>query len=360
MYEHRKELYSEIEKFTDSKVICYVTGDRPNSEIQIGNDVLDHFVAHLHKIGISKKISLILYSRGGNTLTGWSIVNLLKQFCEEFQVIIPSKAHSTATLIALGASTIMMTKQATLGPIDPSVNGPLNPPAPGQNPLARIPVSVESINGYLEFAKSAGVRDEDMVKVVIDLASKLHPLVLGDVYRSRSQIKMLGTRLLSNHIEDMEKIGKIVDFLCSESGSHDYTIYRREARNELGLNIATPNDEQYDFIKRLHDDYSAELCLSTPFDPNALLTQAPQQPQMVQLPQGGQPQQLGQIPQVVQMLAPPQVDYTLVRGLVESVEGGTTRFVTKGTLKRVQLPVASPIPQFGVEDQRTFEGWTNV
>jgi len=255
VYEQRKALYSRIETFTDSKVICYVTGDRQNMEIQIASDTLEYFVEHLDKIGKVNKISLILYSKGGNTLTGWSLVNLIRQFCEEFQVIITSKAHSTATLIALGANSIIMTKQATLGLIDPSVNGPLNPQAPGPNQLARIPISVESINGYFEFVKSMSITDGgELSKIMLDLANKIHPVVLGNVYRSRSQIRMLGNRLLSRHIKDDKKISKILDFLCSESGSHDYTIYREEAKDELGLMITKPNDEQYSIMKQLHDD----------------------------------------------------------------------------------------------------------
>lgn len=93
MFSERKKLYKEIEGFTESKVLCYVTGDRQNLEIQIAPDALDHFAEHLDAIGVTKRISLILYSRGGNTLAGWSIVNLVKQFCDELHVIIPSKAH---------------------------------------------------------------------------------------------------------------------------------------------------------------------------------------------------------------------------------------------------------------------------
>lgn len=331
MYPERLTLYADIEKFTDSKVICFVTGDRQNMEIQIANDVLEHFVEHLDKIGKSQKITLILYSRGGNTITGWSLVNLIRQFCKEFNVIIPSKAHSTATLIALGADSIMMTKQATLGPIDPSVNGPLNPQAPGPNPMARVPISVESINGYFEFAKELGVNNSDgLTRIILDLASKIHPVVLGNVYRSRSQIQMLGKRLLANHIKDDSKIQKILSFLCSESGSHDYTIYRNEARNELGLKILEPNDEQYAIVKALHDDYVGELQLLTSFDPN------------------------------VELGTSDACQYSIVRGLVESVNGGSTKFKSEGSLKR-QL-IKGPVPtqvQEGIQDRRFFEGWKN-
>ena len=328
MYPDRKPLYEEIEKFTNSKVIAYVTGDRPNMPIQIGSDVFDHFVDHLDTIGITNRISLILYSRGGSTLAGWSIVNLIKQFCKSFDVIIPSKAHSTATLMALGADAIMMTKQATLGPIDPTVNGPLNPQAPGGDPNARVGISVESINGYFEYAKSLGVsREEDLAKVLIDLANKINPVVLGNVFRTRSQIRMLGRRLLSSHIKDDNKIGKILDFLCSDSGSHDYTISRREARDILGLDIAKPNDSQYKTFKELYNDFSSELKLKETFDPSTEL---------------GTQQ---------------NASYEHVRGLIESISGGSTRFITKGVLSKRQIPVGPGQFQEAVQDLRTFEGW---
>jgi hypothetical protein len=328
MYAERKRLYAKIEKFTGSRVLCYVTGDRQNMEIQIANDALDHFTEHLDAIGVTDRISLVLYSRGGSTLAGWSIVNLIRQFCDELHVIIPSKAHSTATLIALGANSILMTKQATLGPIDPSLNGPLNPQAPGPNPMARVPVSVESVSGYLDFAKSVGIKSEaEVAKLVLDLASRINPLVLGDVYRSRSQIRMLGTRLLSAHIKEQPRIEKILAFLCSDSGSHDYTINRREAANELGLSILKPDDEKYKVIRALHLDYARELALQTPFDGNHLLG------------------------------SNPEVEYSLTRGLIESLPGGSTKFVSEGKLRRTQVQLGPTQVQQAIEDRRSFEAW---
>ena len=316
-----------MQTFSKSRVLCYVTGDRQNLGIQIAQDVIDHFVQHLDVIGVTKKISLVIYSRGGDLLAGWNIVNLVRQFCDELTVIIPMKAHSTATLIALGASSVMMTKQATLGPIDPSLNGPLNPAMPGPNPMARIPVSVESVTGYFDFARSLGISSENaMMQLVVNLSQQLNPLVIGNVYRSRTQIRMLGKRLLSSHIADVEKIDRILDFLCSESGSHDYTINRREAANELGLKINKPTETQYAVLKALHEDYSMELELLNPFDPNLLLGPNP------------------------------EVDYSFTRGLLESVEGGSTKFSSRGKLCRLTVPTPAG-PQDATEDRRTFEAW---
>lgn len=146
MYADRVRMYKDIEKMRDSKIIAYVTGDRQGMETQIHPEVVD-MLAELLDVAFNKakKISLLLYSRGGVTLAGWNIVNLIRMFCDEFEVIIPSKALSTATLISIGADEIIMTKQATLGPIDPSVNSPFNPQASFGG---TYPVSVEDVAGF--------------------------------------------------------------------------------------------------------------------------------------------------------------------------------------------------------------------
>ena len=148
MLKDRLQLYKEIENERNSKLLVFITGDRPNLETQISSEMQDYFVNHLDKFNLPDKISLFLYTRGGDTMAAWSLINLIKQFCKSYEVIVVAKARSAGTLISLGANKIIMTKQATLGPIDPSLNSPLNPqnPAFPQNPHARVPVSVESIN----------------------------------------------------------------------------------------------------------------------------------------------------------------------------------------------------------------------
>lgn len=154
MRQDRLELYRQLEQQRNSKLIVYVTGTRHGLETQIANDVLPKFSEHLDKIGDTEKISLYLYTNGGDTLTAWSLVNLIRSFCNELEIIIPSNCFSSGTLICLGADKIVMTKQATLGPIDPSITGPLNPMIPGfSDPNAKIPVSVEYVNAYIEMAK---------------------------------------------------------------------------------------------------------------------------------------------------------------------------------------------------------------
>ncbi|MCY4224187.1 MAG: hypothetical protein OXF06_05065 [Bacteroidetes bacterium] len=47
-----------------------------------------------------------------------------------------------------------MTKQAALGPIDPSINNALNPQADIGGQSKQVPVSVENVRGYLNAARN--------------------------------------------------------------------------------------------------------------------------------------------------------------------------------------------------------------
>ncbi len=331
MYAQRRKMLQDWETTRGCRALLYVTGDRPGMEAQVHPDVLDHLALHLDAIADADTLALFLYTRGGSTLAAWSVVNLLRQFCRRLEVVVPAKAHSAGTLMCLGADSIMMTKQATLGPIDPSVNGPLNPAIPGAPPQVRAPVSVEAINGFLEFAKKeAGLKGHDLAEVLMKLAAEVHPLVLGDVYRSRSQIRMLARRLLTRQLAKPRQVERILDFLCSESGSHDYTIYRKEARDELGLQVEKPDDALYAKIKAIYDDFAGEMVLRSPFSPESILGKAN------------------------------QVQYSFCRALVESVPAGSTAFVSEGELTRQQVQVPPGITQVAVHDRRTFEGWRHT
>src|SRR5580704_6729297 len=105
--QERKTLLTAIEEMQSSRVILYVTGDRLGQETIISSDVLDHFVEHLDAIGVCKRISLILYTRGGDGMTAWSLFNLVRMFCDELEVVVPMKAHSAGTMMAIGADNII-------------------------------------------------------------------------------------------------------------------------------------------------------------------------------------------------------------------------------------------------------------
>ena len=127
MPEHRvhKQLISEIEATRKSRVLVYVTGDRQPFDAPIAEDVVrpmyDHLVASKKLDPKCNKLDLFLYSRGGDVSVPWRIVTMFRQLFSEFNLLVPYKAYSAATMIALGADKIVMGQKAELGPIDPTL-----------------------------------------------------------------------------------------------------------------------------------------------------------------------------------------------------------------------------------------------
>ncbi|MBL9100912.1 MAG: ATP-dependent Clp protease proteolytic subunit [Myxococcales bacterium] len=283
-FETRKAAYERLATERNSTVISFITGHRTDLPAQINPDAIPVLVEHLDLIGVTRKISLFLNSTGGSITAAWTIANLLRQFCDELEVIVPYKAHSAATLICMAADIIVMTKQATLGPVDPSITHLLNPVATNAIGARQfVPISVEAVNGYVEFLRNslvsfrsdgptaAGAAGDpklqepssggDLSDALAKLADHVHPIVLGEVYRQRGHIRMLAKRLLMRTLKDDAQLEKVLAFLCGDSGNHEYTIFRREAETELKLKIQKPGEAGYRLVKAIYDDFATEMLL---------------------------------------------------------------------------------------------------
>src|ERR1035437_8708461 len=215
----KKQLIKKIEEQRKSKVVTYITSDRQGPvNARIAMDVVPIISKQLQKIGKTQNIDLFLYSSGGDTLVPWRLVSMIREYCSQFSVLIPYKAHSAATMISLGADEIVMTDLSELSPIDPSTANVFNPSDPA-NPQSKIPISVEDVMAYFDLAKKKfGIKsDEDLTKIFnkfVESNPQIHPLALGNVNRTHNLIRRLAERLLKSHkspIKD-DEIEKIVDY----------------------------------------------------------------------------------------------------------------------------------------------------
>jgi hypothetical protein len=90
----RMTLISAVEAERRSKVVCYITSDRQGSAAKIGMDIFPHFYDLLVKAGDHEQIDLFLYSTGGMTMAAWGLVNLIREFCRRFCVLIPLRRRA--------------------------------------------------------------------------------------------------------------------------------------------------------------------------------------------------------------------------------------------------------------------------
>jgi hypothetical protein len=269
----RRKLISELQVKRGGRLcLAYITSTRPGHEILIADDVLRLIYEHLEagveaaKLGVD----LFLHSHGGSSTTPWRIVSLIREYTNDLAILVPHRAFSAATLIALGANDIVMHKMGCLGPIDPSVANIFNPPHP-QNPMLPAPISVEDVTAYFKLImEELGItHDDELIQAVIALTEKIHPLALGNVQRSHNQARMMARKLLKLHMPneaDEPEITKIIDTLKSNLFYHSHPINRDEAKVDLKLKVSEPPEDIGSLMWNLYVEYEKAMEMNEPFN----------------------------------------------------------------------------------------------
>lgn len=277
----RKQLVKQIETARNSRVITYLTSDRQGPfNARIAPDVIPPVSKQLRAMGKTQNIDLFLYSAGGDTMVPWRLVSMIREYCDKFSVLIPYKAHSAATMIALGADEIVMSDLSELSPIDPSTANVFNPADPA-NPQGRIPISVEDVMAYRDLVRDKfGIKsDEELSRTFIKFIEanpQIHPLALGNVNRIHSLIRILAKRLIKSHKAQMKEdvVDKIVDYFTEKLYSHQYFIGRKEAREDLGVTtVIDAGAELTEAMTGLYEEYNKELEFGKIWNPELELGQ---------------------------------------------------------------------------------------
>lgn len=134
----RQLLIRDIEEETKRTLIVYFTDcDNTNSQIDPTDDI---YLTELVKDKPYVGVDLLLETNGGFTDATEKICALLRATCPDLRVIVPRKAKSNGTVIALCGSEIVLSTTSELGPIDPSIGGVpaefvLNAPDGSFNPI---------------------------------------------------------------------------------------------------------------------------------------------------------------------------------------------------------------------------------
>jgi hypothetical protein len=237
----------------------------------MSDDAVREFIDHLMKLPQRpvQKLDLFIVSNGGDGVVPWRLIPILREYTSFVSVLIPFRAYSAATIMALGANEIVMHKFGAMGPIDPTVTNEFNPIENGTN--RRLGISVEDVKAYVSFIKeTVGIRhEEELASVVKILAEKIHPLALGNVERFILQSRMIARKLLELHTDSKEHhlLETVIEALASKLYFHGHPINRVEAR-QLGLKVLeNVSDELETAMWDLYVDFEDQLEFRVPYDP---------------------------------------------------------------------------------------------
>ena len=221
----------------------------------------------LLSIGEVEQLNLIINGPGGDGTVAEKIIELCRAHCKQFRVVVPNRAKSAATIIALGADEIVMGYCSELGPID-----------------AQVPIVVGGIPRYIsaqsfidskaslleEFAKAVKAK-EDPRAILQQIASLDGPFIdhCGKLMEFSKVVarKYLMQYMFSTVTPQKTRAAMVEDVLKGLSSPGEFKVHGRmingtAAKNDLHLNVKLLGKDD-DFWKDLWQYYvRADVLLS--------------------------------------------------------------------------------------------------
>jgi len=124
--ERCKAIIKDLENQMNKRVIAYFSSEVGNDAASMVNDEDVFMIENILSVPCTRKdLVLIMHSNGGYSLSAERIIDVCRNYCKQkndgskFFVIVPKKAKSAATIVALGADKIYLRNTAELGPVDP-------------------------------------------------------------------------------------------------------------------------------------------------------------------------------------------------------------------------------------------------
>jgi hypothetical protein len=115
----RQILIRDIEEITGRSLIVYFNDCTTNAQIDNSDE---NYLTELLGSCNNEGIDLLLETNGGYTDSTEKVVSILSNWAGNLRVIVPSKAKSNGTTIALASNEIVMGANSELGPIDPNIS----------------------------------------------------------------------------------------------------------------------------------------------------------------------------------------------------------------------------------------------
>jgi len=260
-FKERQALLLKLKSNRKRNLVTLITSTKQPEQhfaAQIATDLLPVLYELFKERTEEHKVDLMLYSSGGMIDAPWPIVNLIREYYDDFHVIVPWRAHSAATLISLGANAIDMGPLGSLSPIDPQLS------IRHEDKKETVTAGIEDIYGYyLLIQDTLNLDSTGKTEALKLLASRISPEILGQASRIRNEIRIIATNLLGLHLEDDKRIESIVSSLVEKLHSHQYLINRREAQR-IGLPVNFLDDESEVLSAQILASYVMESKMDEP------------------------------------------------------------------------------------------------
>ena len=209
---------------------------------------------------VADTVMMVLTTLGGDADAAYRIAKLLCRRYKTFQLLVPSYCKSAGTLLALGASEIIMTDTGELGPLDVQIRK--------RDELLMRESGLEMVQGlqqltseavdafgktFTEVALGTGLSTRlcaDIAAKVVgslygNIFQQIDPIRLGSVIRANAIAMHYGKLLGSKNLKP-EALGRLV----LEYPSHDFVIDRSQAE-QLFNAVREPNQTETKLVQAI-------------------------------------------------------------------------------------------------------------
>lgn len=206
----RQLLIGDIEAHTGRALIVYYTDcDGSAAQIDQSDDV---YLSELLTPCAGKPVDLLIETNGGATDATEKLCTILRASAPDLRVIVPRRAKSNGTVIALCGHSILMGVESELGPIDPSIGSIpvefiLNAPAGSFNAMD-IQIATAFRNQTRKLAKALlasgmlkGKPSSDVDALVTKIATRDHYHSHGSAIDA-SEALALGLNVVAHKPDD--------------------------------------------------------------------------------------------------------------------------------------------------------------
>lgn len=187
-----------------------------------------------------KDILMVIQSGGGNIEPAYLISKTCKRLSKlKFNVVVPRKAKSAATLISLGANEIHMGLLSELGPIDPQFGG---------FPALGLSNAMEKIAAMSEKYPKAS---DMFAKYLTDNINIQH---LGLFERINESATQYASRLLDGKaFPDGHTSESLADHFTNHYKDHSFVIDADEASSLLGSKVVKEGTKEYNLGNEIYE-----------------------------------------------------------------------------------------------------------
>ena len=197
-------------------------------------------------------LTIFLHSGGGDIATAYDIVNLCRQYTKNgITVMVPQWGMSAATLVALGSDSLVMSKIAKLGPLDPVTIHPQF----GWLPVRAITDVPKVLEEELHKFKGGGgdLAPREMMSlkseaIIKPMAEQANPYLHAAYMRTSEIAKIYGEKVFAAKKVSKERAAKCLEHLITVYPIHGYELDARELQENVifkdVINVLTPSKEQ--------------------------------------------------------------------------------------------------------------------